>query len=109
MCLPEIFFCCHSKTHSKTHGINHLTKEEKRPTSYKTINKCVEKIESIGISSHLCNVCHLWEKETNPNLAYKDLRKKCKATRLGCPGCNNRLGVYVCKECWVTYHHTTKK
>ena len=75
-------FCCHSKTH----GINHLSKEEKRPTSYKTINKCVEKIESIGISSHLCNVCHLWEKETNPNLAYKDLRKKMQGNLIGMTG-----------------------
>ena len=61
---------------------------------------------SLGKTSQYCSVCYNKEKKLNPETSSKDIKKNCKGTRLGCPGCNNGKGVYVCKICWETYEHT---
>ena len=96
------FFCvC-----GKTHGIDHLAKGKKRASHFAVKGKCVVKRVSIGNTSQCCGVCYKSIKEANPNLKGAQVQKLCRNSRLGCPGCNDGRGEYVCKECWKTYHHS---
>ena len=94
------FFC----RNGKTHGIDHMSKGQKRATSFKVKNKCVEERTNIG-KTHTCNVCYKKMKAANPSMKASELKRVCKSSRLGCPGCNGGKGVFICKECWVGYEH----
>ena len=100
----KCFFCIKGKTH----GIDHLRKGKKRATSFRLKQDCVKERICIGKPQY-CSVCYQREKTINPNITSTIARKKCKQTRLGCPGCNEGKGVFVCQDCWPAYEHTSKK
>ena len=64
---------------------------------------------SVDDTSHYCNVCYSHFAEVNRSaggtLRSDKVKQLCNSTKMGCPGCDQR----ICKQCWVGYSHHTGK
>ena len=64
--------------------------------------KCVNVRVNIGKNPDYCKMCY---RKQDPSLTYKERRKNCRSSRLGCFHC----GEHVCKECWDEGYDMHKK
>ena len=95
----QCFFC----EYGHTHGIDHMKKGQKRKTQTSRLTATeghTSGRKEISRYTSYCRVCYSKARNKFPEKTNNQLRRYCNNTRLGCPGCNNGNGLFVCKDCW---------